>query len=615
LQNARARQLLWLGQGGGSHAGRVQVEPSMKRYPWLKLLKKSRQEPELEPPLWLGDHSNGEYYHRQTPRERLIRKLILERADEGARKHGIERRQFLASSMGMATSLAVINYVAGCSSGSKNANNGGGAGGMSNPAASMGSGGRSSNGSGGATGSTGSAGGGAGGASGAGGSSASGSGGMMSMADAGGAGADHDAGDAGGRFNTGDPMDPECTAAKMLNPDDVFVFDLQTHHIDRVGNDSYTQFFNLGYPEQSSCGKGLPGCFLQDEYIDLMFMQSHTAIAMLSAVPAVENELPIKNDEMAMSRDYINQLAHSQRVVIQGQVLPNNGLQQQLDGMQRLVEEQKIICWKVHTEWGPNNVWGNAPDGYWLDDMDVGIPFVEKARSTGVKTFCCHKGLPAPLFNSDHCSPRDIGPIAKAYPDTNWVVYHSGFGFGALIGGTIEGAYQDGSMTGIDSTITVLKGSGIGPNENVYAEVGGVWNTVMTDPTQAAHVIGKLLLYVGEDNLLWGSDAIWTAKPQPYVDAFWNFEITPQFQMQYGYPELTQDLKRKILGLNSAKLFNIDVSARRCEIDKGAMAYVKRTREGELGPLYWAGARPLGPTTRREFFRLSKWREFLKIPG
>src|SRR5262245_17335520 len=88
----------------------------MKRYPWLKLIKKSRPEPPLEPPLWLGSHSNGEYFHEQTPHDRLIRRLILERADEGARKHGIERRQFLASSMGMATSLAVINYVAACSS-------------------------------------------------------------------------------------------------------------------------------------------------------------------------------------------------------------------------------------------------------------------------------------------------------------------------------------------------------------------------------------------------------------------------------------------------------------------------------------------------------------------
>ena len=336
----------------------------MKRYPWLKLQKKSRPEPALEPPLWLGNHSNGEYFHRQTPRERLIRTLILERADEGARKHGIERRQFLASSMGMATSLAVINYVAACSSGS--GSNKGGASGSSPNATGAGGDGRSGSGSGGAGGSNASASGGVGGD--AGGNSAGGSGGVTGSSGAGGAGS-QDAGGVGGMFSTGDPMDPECTADKMLDPYDAFVFDLQTHHIERVGNDSYTQFFNLGYPEQSACGKGLPGCFLRDEYIDLMFMQSHTTLAMLSAVPAVDNELPIKNDEMAASRDYINQLAHSQRVVIQGQVLPNDGLQKQLDGMQRLVEEQKIICWKVHTEWGPGNTWGNAPDGFWLDDM------------------------------------------------------------------------------------------------------------------------------------------------------------------------------------------------------------------------------------------------------
>jgi uncharacterized protein len=589
----------------------------MKRYPWLKLIKKSRAEPELEPPFWFGNHSNGEYFHHQTPRERLIRQLILQRADEGARKHGIDRRQFLASSMGVATSLSVINFVAACSS--KGGAGAAGGGGLAAP-----SGGRAGAGRSGMSG--------AGAGAGAGGMSigdqagARSAAGMSSTpptggADSGGAGgsggdAADGGGGVGGRFVTGDPMDPACTAEKMLDPSQEFVFDVQTHHVDRVGNSSYMSFFQLGYPTQSACGKGIPGCFLRDEYITLVFLQSQTSMAMLSAVPAVEGELPITNDEMAMSRDYINQLAHSQRVVIQGQVLPNTDLQMQLDGMDRLVSQNKISCWKVHTEWGPKNTWGNAPDGYWLDDMAVGIPFIEKARSTGVKTFCCHKGIPAPLFNAEHCSPRDLGPVAKMYPDTNWVAYHSAFSFGgSALGGSNEGAYQAGSMVGIDSLITVMKGSGIGPNENIYAELAGVWNTVMSDPNQAAHVIGKLLVAVGENNLLWGTDAIWTAKPQPYVDAFWSFEITPQFQMQYGYPALTQDIKRKVLGLNSARLFGIDVQARRCVIDAGPMSALQRNLHGELGPMVYIGERPLGPTTRREFAQLSRWRQFLGIPG
>ena len=446
--------------------------------------------------------------------------------------------------MGVATSLSVINWVAACSS-SKDALSGAAGGGGSSDA-DAGLAGRGGAGAG-ESANAGSAGLGSGGESGSSSGTGPNAGAPADSGTSGGATAGDDTaaggGGVGGRYTTGDPMDPACTAANMLDPSKEFVFDVQTHHIERVGNASYTNFFNLGYPEQSACGKGLPGCFLRDEYINVMFMQSQTSVAMLSAVPAVDNELPITNDEMAASRDYINQLAHSQRVLIQGQVLPNTGLQKQLDGMQHSVETNHIDCWKVHTEWGPANVWGNAPDGYWLDDMMIGIPFIEKARSTGVKVFCCHKGMPAPLFNADHCSPRDIGPVAKMYPDTSWVVYHAAYGFG---GGGTEGAYKSGSMTGIDSLITVLKNSGIGPNQNVYTELAGVWNVVMSNPNVAAHVLGKLLLAVGENNLLWGTDAIWTAKPQAYIDAFWNFEITPQFQMMYGYPELTKDLKRKV---------------------------------------------------------------------
>src|SRR5918995_5482230 len=43
------------------------------------------------------------------------------------------------------------------------------------------------------------------------------------------------------------------------------------------------------------------------------------------------------------------------------------------------------------------------------------------------------------------------------------------------------------------------------PNSNVYAELGGTWWFVMRDPTVAAHTLGKLLTYVGEDRVVWGT--------------------------------------------------------------------------------------------------------------
>src|SRR4051812_16258610 len=88
----------------------------MKRFPWLKLGKKTQPERPLEPPIWFNNHSNGEYYHQQTPIEARMKEEIIRRADEQARYLGMERREFLASSMGMVTSLAVINQMTGCSS-------------------------------------------------------------------------------------------------------------------------------------------------------------------------------------------------------------------------------------------------------------------------------------------------------------------------------------------------------------------------------------------------------------------------------------------------------------------------------------------------------------------
>src|SRR5581483_699874 len=86
-----------------------------KKFPWVSLGKKTDPELPVEPPIWMGNHSNGEYFHVQTPREALMRKEVLRRAEKEAKRHGMDRREFLASSMGMAVTLTVINEM-GCGS-------------------------------------------------------------------------------------------------------------------------------------------------------------------------------------------------------------------------------------------------------------------------------------------------------------------------------------------------------------------------------------------------------------------------------------------------------------------------------------------------------------------
>ena len=86
----------------------------IKRLPWLRNLKKTDIDPPLRLPIAAGSITNGEGWWPDTKRKRLIRKLVMERADQVARREGVDRREFMASSCGMATTLFMINLVNGC---------------------------------------------------------------------------------------------------------------------------------------------------------------------------------------------------------------------------------------------------------------------------------------------------------------------------------------------------------------------------------------------------------------------------------------------------------------------------------------------------------------------
>jgi hypothetical protein len=155
-----------------------------------------------------------------------------------------------------------------------------------------------------------------------------------------------------------------------------------------------------------------------------------------------------------------------------------------------------------------------------------------------------------------------------------------------------------------------MQDHGLPPNSNVWAELGTAWRELMTDPTQAAHLLGKLLTHVGEDRVLWGTDAIWLGSPQPQIMAFRAFEISPQFQEQFGYPALTPDIKAKVFGLSAAKLFGIDPTALYCgvdaqKLDEAKAAYASLVEEGEVDEPW----RARGPLSRREVL------SWLRLPG
>ena len=68
---------------------------------------------------------------------------------------------------------------------------------------------------------------------------------------------------------------------------------------------------------------------------------------------------------------------------------------------------------------------GAPGTGWMLDDEATGIPFLRRVRESGMLIMSVHKGLSG---NSPTGSPREIGTVAKLFPDISFVVYHSGYG-------------------------------------------------------------------------------------------------------------------------------------------------------------------------------------------
>jgi len=198
-------------------------------------------------------------------------------------------------------------------------------------------------------------------------------------------------------------------------------------------------------------------------------------------------------------------------------------------------------------------------------------------------------------------APEDIGVVAEAFPDVNFCVYHSAYET------NVTEAEYDPMGLGVDRLIKACADHGIGPTGNVYAELGSTWRQLMTDMTQAAHVIGKLLMALGEDRILWGTDSIWYGTPQDQIMAFRAFQIPEAMQDQFGYPAITDQIRRKIFGLNAAALYGIDPDAVRCEITEDQIQQQKQALLDDPS-LRIPSFKRVGPQNERELLRMMKMR-------
>ncbi|HET6565450.1 MAG TPA: amidohydrolase family protein [Xanthomonadales bacterium] len=384
-----------------------------------------------------------------------------------------------------------------------------------------------------------------------------------------------------------------------------FIFDIQTHHFNPV--DSWTEATPWSEAiretaESTGCNIlpdhefGHLSCTDARAFVREIFLDSDTDAGVLTFVPTSESAMPLSHEQANATQQIVNALPGGQRLLLHGRVIPN--LPGDLERMDELQEKWDIAAWKTYTQYGTDH-----NSGWWLNDDGAGRAFLEKVRASGVKTISCHKGLPLPFplmgeSNLEYRFCPDVGPAAAEYPDINFIIFHSGYDPTLKEGPFVPGVRHSGS----DSLVQTVLDAGLGQGSNVYAELGSTWWEVMKRPDEAAHLLGKLLKYLGEDNVLWGTDCLFYGSPQDQIQAFRTFQISEEFQERFGYPAITDEMRAKIFGLSSARIYGIEPITKKQSLAADAVGRAKAEYVQSPDPTF----RTYGPRTRREFFALAR---------
>jgi len=237
-----------------------------------------------------------------------------------------------------------------------------------------------------------------------------------------------------------------------------------------------------------------------------------------------------KNGFNTTERNSAMKKNHPDRFILNGAFDPRDG-EAGLDHLRDLSETYRVKGVKLYTA-----EWRGSSKGYKLSDPDA-YKFLEECEKLGIKNIHVHKGPTIIPLNRDAFDVADVDDAATSFQNLNFIVEHCG-------------------LPRLDDFCWIAT-----QETNVYAGLAVALPFIHSRPGYFAHVISELLFWLGEDKILYGSDyGIWT--PKWLVEKFMAFELPADVAKETGV-SLSLTAKKKILGLNAARLYNIDVEAQR----------------------------------------------------
>jgi len=350
--------------------------------------------------------------------------------------------------------------------------------------------------------------------------------------------------------------------------DHQFIFDVQLHFVRKeyawqglTGLRRYARKWNKDLLDEEATLEKLKFA----NFLDEVFLRSQTKIGLLSGAPSDD---PAKwfltNDELARTRALVNGIAERKRLLCHAIITP--GQPGWLEEIDRAIAELRPDSWKGYTIGDPL-----GPSRYpWrLDDEKLVYPAYEKMVRANIRNVCIHKGLLPDDYKTSmpdlwrYATVEDVGKAARDWPQLNFIIYHSGLQpLQDLSAAHLDSFEQTGYIPWVSDLAEIPAQFGV---TNVYAELGTAFATsAVTYPRHCAVLLGTLIKGMGVDKVLWGTDSVWYGSPQWQIEALRRIEIPADLRKKFAFQPLGKAdglVKTAILGLNAARLYNIDLHA------------------------------------------------------
>lgn len=329
--------------------------------------------------------------------------------------------------------------------------------------------------------------------------------------------------------------------------DDIFIFD-NVIHLHDMSSDNLTHRTDATQVRDMQVGMGemlrpLHGgevdyatrMSVADMY-DMVFVQSATDMAMAQVVPVFDW---YEDFWAPVAQQHAMAAAHPERVLFCGGVDPSfRGLAYALEQIEFQIRDLGAVSMKFYN--------AHVTGPWRCDDQTVAYPMYQRCSDLGVDVVQFHKGVPFGTENLEHGQPYDLQAPCRDFPEMTFILHHLATPF-------------------VNETVAIAARF-----PNLYLALSANLCFTPIAPRLVQEQLGLLLSRVGVDKLLWGSEAGLAGPPQVYLNAFMDLEIPQDLRSGYGYPQITIEDKRKILGENFARVMGIDLVSKRRELDKVA---------------------------------------------